>query len=102
MEDAFATVPRFMKIPLPMLIGDRVLDGLSRRLSHLTTHFFGVYDGHGGSQVSVSLSDFGSSNSLLPKYEQKLIDSFFFVSFRWQITAETGFMLYWLRSWKLL
>ncbi|XP_004253091.1 protein phosphatase 2C 53 isoform X1 [Solanum lycopersicum] len=52
MEDAFATVPRFMKIPLPMLIGDRVLDGLSRRLSHLTTHFFGVYDGHGGSQVA--------------------------------------------------
>ncbi|KAG5573647.1 hypothetical protein H5410_063413 [Solanum commersonii] len=52
MEDAFATVPRFMKIPLQMLIGDRVLDGLSRRLSHLTTHFFGVYDGHGGSQVA--------------------------------------------------
>ncbi|XP_055812182.1 protein phosphatase 2C 53-like isoform X2 [Solanum dulcamara] len=52
MEDAFATVPRLMKIPLQMLIGDRVLDGLSRRLSHLTTHFFGVYDGHGGSQVA--------------------------------------------------
>ncbi|KAH0734010.1 hypothetical protein KY285_009717 [Solanum tuberosum] len=52
MEDALATVPRFMKIPLQMLIGDRVLDGLSRRLSHLTTHFFGVYDGHGGSQVA--------------------------------------------------
>ncbi|CAN4095555.1 unnamed protein product [Withania somnifera] len=52
MEDAFATVPRFMKIPLQMLIGDRVHDGLPRRLSHLTTHFFGVYDGHGGSQVA--------------------------------------------------
>ncbi|KAH0708370.1 hypothetical protein KY284_009797 [Solanum tuberosum] len=52
MEDAFAIVPRFMKIPLQMLIGDRVLDGLSRLLSHLTTHFFGVYDGHGGSQVA--------------------------------------------------
>ncbi|XP_059287672.1 protein phosphatase 2C 53-like isoform X1 [Lycium ferocissimum] len=52
MEDAFATVPKFLKIPLQMLIGDRVFDGLSRRLSHLTTHFFGVYDGHGGSQVA--------------------------------------------------
>ncbi|XP_009601902.1 protein phosphatase 2C 53-like isoform X1 [Nicotiana tomentosiformis] len=52
MEDAFATVPRFLKIPLQMLIGDRVLDGQPRRLSHLTTHFFGVYDGHGGSQVA--------------------------------------------------
>ncbi|MCD7447858.1 hypothetical protein HAX54_035789 [Datura stramonium] len=52
MEDAFAIVPRFLKIPLQMLIGDRVLDGQSRRLSHLTTHFFGVYDGHGGSQVA--------------------------------------------------
>ncbi|XP_031102292.1 protein phosphatase 2C 50-like [Ipomoea triloba] len=52
MEDAFATVPRFFKIPIEMLIGDRVLDGSTRRLSHLTAHFFGVYDGHGGSQVA--------------------------------------------------
>ncbi|XP_019260223.1 PREDICTED: protein phosphatase 2C 16-like isoform X2 [Nicotiana attenuata] len=52
MEDAFATVPRFLKIPLQMLIGDRAFDGQPRRLSHLTTHFFGVYDGHGGSQVA--------------------------------------------------
>ncbi|KAK4372894.1 hypothetical protein RND71_008278 [Anisodus tanguticus] len=52
MEDALATVPRFLRIPLPMLVGDRVLDGMSRCLSHLTAHFFGVYDGHGGSQVA--------------------------------------------------
>ncbi|XP_019161909.1 PREDICTED: probable protein phosphatase 2C 50 [Ipomoea nil] len=53
MEDAFATVPRFLKIPIEMLIGDRVLDGITRRcLSHLTAHLFGVYDGHGGSQVA--------------------------------------------------
>ncbi|XP_022892717.1 probable protein phosphatase 2C 50 isoform X1 [Olea europaea var. sylvestris] len=52
MEDAVATVPRFLKIPLQMLIDDRVLDGETQRLSHLTTHFFGVYDGHGGSQVA--------------------------------------------------
>ncbi|XP_027180918.1 protein phosphatase 2C 53-like isoform X1 [Coffea eugenioides] len=52
MEDAFTTVPRFLKIPLQMLVGDRVLDGMTNCLSHLTTHFFGVYDGHGGSQVA--------------------------------------------------
>ncbi|KAM3270211.1 putative protein phosphatase 2C 6 isoform X1 [Capsicum chacoense] len=52
MEDALATVPRFLKIPLQMLVGNRVPDGMTRCLSHLTTHFFGVYDGHGGSQVA--------------------------------------------------
>lgn len=52
MEDAVATVPHFLKIPLTMLIGDRVLDGVNKVLSHLTAHFFGVYDGHGGSQVA--------------------------------------------------
>ncbi|XP_017253476.1 protein phosphatase 2C 50 isoform X1 [Daucus carota subsp. sativus] len=52
MEDALATVPRFMKIPTQMLIGDRALDGVTKCLSHLTAHFFGVYDGHGGSQVA--------------------------------------------------
>ncbi|XP_065849197.1 protein phosphatase 2C 50-like isoform X2 [Euphorbia lathyris] len=51
MEDAVATVPHFMKIPIQMLIGDRVLDGMSKFV-HQTTHFFGVYDGHGGSQVA--------------------------------------------------
>ncbi|KAA8546230.1 hypothetical protein F0562_003031 [Nyssa sinensis] len=52
MEDAFATVPRLLKIPIQMLLGDHVVDGMSRCLSHLTAHFFGVYDGHGGSQVA--------------------------------------------------
>lgn len=52
MEDAVATVPRFTKIPIRMLTGDHVTDGMSQSLSHLTTHFFGVYDGHGGSQVA--------------------------------------------------
>lgn len=52
MEDALATVPRFMKLPTQMLIGDRALDGMTKCLSHLTAHFFGVYDGHGGSQVA--------------------------------------------------
>ncbi|KAL6344833.1 hypothetical protein AAG906_002739 [Vitis piasezkii] len=52
MEDALATVPRFFQIPIQMLIGDRVIDGMSKCVSHLTAHFFGVYDGHGGSQVA--------------------------------------------------
>ncbi|KAL7121864.1 hypothetical protein ACP275_01G010700 [Erythranthe tilingii] len=52
MEDSVATVPRLLKIPLEMLIGNRVIDGVSACLSHLTGHFFGVYDGHGGSQVA--------------------------------------------------
>ncbi|XP_021294274.1 protein phosphatase 2C 16-like [Herrania umbratica] len=52
MEDAVAAVPRFIKIPIKMLIGDRVIDGISQSLTDLTGHFFGVYDGHGGSQVA--------------------------------------------------
>ncbi|EEF41036.1 protein phosphatase 2C 16 [Ricinus communis] len=52
MEDAVAAVPRFTKVPIKMLIGDRVVDGISENLTHLTSHFFGVYDGHGGVQVA--------------------------------------------------
>lgn len=52
MEDAVAAVPRFMKIPIKMLIGDRVIDGMNQSLTHVPSHFFAVYDGHGGSQVA--------------------------------------------------
>lgn len=52
MEDAFAIVPRFLKIPIQMLIGDRVIDGMSKAFNQQDAHFFGVYDGHGGSQVA--------------------------------------------------
>ncbi|XP_043807782.1 protein phosphatase 2C 53 isoform X2 [Manihot esculenta] len=52
MEDAFATVPNFLEIPIQMLIGDRVLEGMSKCITHQAAHFFGVYDGHGGSQVA--------------------------------------------------
>uniref|UniRef100_A0A7N0RD28 protein-serine/threonine phosphatase n=2 Tax=Kalanchoe fedtschenkoi TaxID=63787 RepID=A0A7N0RD28_KALFE len=52
MEDAYATIPRFLKVPLDMLIGGQTVDGLNDCLSHLTAHFFGVYDGHGGCQVA--------------------------------------------------
>jgi len=51
MEDAVAAFPRFAKVPIKMLIGDRVVDGISESLTHLTSHFFGVYDGHEGAQV---------------------------------------------------
>ncbi|KAJ8750459.1 hypothetical protein K2173_015598 [Erythroxylum novogranatense] len=52
MEDAVATIPRLLKIPIKLLIGDRVQDGMNKCLTHQTAHFFGVYDGHGGSQVA--------------------------------------------------
>ncbi|CAH9130166.1 unnamed protein product [Cuscuta epithymum] len=52
MEDATTAAPNFMRIPIKMFIGDHVMDGFSQTLSHLTSHFFGVYDGHGGSQVA--------------------------------------------------
>ncbi|CAI9267586.1 unnamed protein product [Lactuca saligna] len=52
MEDSVAVVPRFMEIPIKMFVGDHVIDGMSSNLTDLTSHFFGVYDGHGGSQVA--------------------------------------------------
>lgn len=52
MEDAVTAVPRFLKIPLQALIGDHILDGVNQKAGHATAHFFGVYDGHGGSQVA--------------------------------------------------
>ncbi|GJX69002.1 protein phosphatase 2C [Tanacetum coccineum] len=51
MEDAVAVVPRFMEVPIKMFVGDHVVDGVNSSLTSLTTHFFGVYDGHGGSQA---------------------------------------------------
>ncbi|XP_057975912.1 protein phosphatase 2C 50 [Malania oleifera] len=52
MEDAVAAVPWSVKIPIKMLISHHGTDRISQRLSHLPSHFFGVYDGHGGSQVA--------------------------------------------------
>ncbi|GER28388.1 protein phosphatase 2c [Striga asiatica] len=52
MEDSVMAVPNFMKIPIKMFIGDNAVDGISQTLSHLTSHFYGVYDGHGGFQVA--------------------------------------------------
>lgn len=51
MEDAIAAVPCFTKIPIKMLVGNGLVNGMGQSLTHLNSHFFGVYDGHGGSQV---------------------------------------------------
>ncbi|XP_047322868.1 probable protein phosphatase 2C 6 [Impatiens glandulifera] len=51
MEDAFATLPCFLKIPIEMLTCDSNIVA-NNCLSHLTGHLFGVYDGHGGFQVA--------------------------------------------------
>lgn len=53
MEDALMVAPRFMKIPVKLFIGDHGNDGISQTLNQLTSHFFAVYDGHGGSQVHI-------------------------------------------------
>ncbi|KAG2243168.1 hypothetical protein Bca52824_094980, partial [Brassica carinata] len=45
MEDAVSTIPRFLQSPT-----NSMLDG--RFNPQTTAHFFGVYDGHGGSQVA--------------------------------------------------
>ncbi|KAL1557292.1 Protein phosphatase 2C 16 [Salvia divinorum] len=51
MEDAVSIVPNFVEIPLQMLV-DRPPDGLTSRVTYLTGHFFGVFDGHGGAKVA--------------------------------------------------
>ncbi|KAJ6812845.1 putative protein phosphatase 2C 53 [Iris pallida] len=52
MEDAVVAVPRFFELPMRMVAGDCVLDGLDPSSIRLPAHFFGVYDGHGGAQVA--------------------------------------------------
>ena len=59
MEYASAAVPRFAEVPVRMLAGARELDahgigaGAGAALK-LPLHLFGVYDGHGGSEVGRS------------------------------------------------
>lgn len=52
MEDALTIIPWFYEIPPQLVIGDKLVDGMIPNLSCLPAHFFGVYDGHGGSQVA--------------------------------------------------
>ncbi|KAK4785794.1 hypothetical protein SAY86_002483 [Trapa natans] len=52
MEDSVSSIPRFLRIPIKMLMGDHAIDGIKPSLTHVISHFFGVYDGHGGPQVA--------------------------------------------------
>lgn len=56
MEDAVAVVPRLLQIPIQLLMDDyQILNGMNNNPTHLTAHFYGVYDGHGGSQVCLQV-----------------------------------------------
>nr|XP_043624028.1 protein phosphatase 2C 16-like [Erigeron canadensis] len=52
MEDTVINVPNFMKLPVKMLAADHIINLVNPNLNDLTSHFFGVYDGHGGCQVA--------------------------------------------------
>ncbi|OQU87413.1 hypothetical protein SORBI_3003G275501, partial [Sorghum bicolor] len=55
MEDACAAVPPFADVPVRMLASARKLDALGRAGvddASAAMHLFGVYDGHGGSEVA--------------------------------------------------
>ncbi|KAL0315797.1 UNVERIFIED_CONTAM: protein phosphatase 2C 7 [Sesamum radiatum] len=49
MEDAVVALPQFVKIPSQMLSDSPLFSSIHQ---DLTAHLFGVYDGHGGSQVA--------------------------------------------------
>lgn len=52
MEDAVVVVPWLLRIPSLMLASGQNLALRDQCSKDLTAHFFGVYDGHGGSQVA--------------------------------------------------
>ncbi|XP_015889321.3 protein phosphatase 2C 77 isoform X1 [Ziziphus jujuba] len=54
MEDAVSDVPRLLQVPLHMLMEDcQNLNGISHHnRTQLSSHFYGVFDGHGGCQVA--------------------------------------------------
>lgn len=52
MEDTVMAVPRFFELPLRLVTGNRIIDGLDPNSIRMPAHFFGVYDGHGGAQVA--------------------------------------------------
>ncbi|XP_057537165.1 protein phosphatase 2C 50 [Amaranthus tricolor] len=51
MEDALAAVPCFRRLPAKLLMGEKLLNGITENLTQVV-HFYGVYDGHGGCQVA--------------------------------------------------
>ncbi|KAF3328374.1 hypothetical protein FCM35_KLT06980 [Carex littledalei] len=53
MEDAYVTVPRFFDIPIWMLTQESQIEGIDDMNNFkVSAHFFGVYDGHGGTQIA--------------------------------------------------
>ncbi|KAF5726076.1 protein phosphatase 2C 77-like [Tripterygium wilfordii] len=50
MEGAVAAIPQFSQIPAEMLMDDRVFNVMKWDSSNLASHFFLLYDGHGGCQ----------------------------------------------------
>lgn len=56
MEDAITALPHFLKIPIKMLVED--YEEMGPSLTHIPCHFFGVYGGHGGSQVRFLCNSF--------------------------------------------
>ncbi|XP_057864344.1 probable protein phosphatase 2C 8 isoform X2 [Cryptomeria japonica] len=52
MEDAVAAVPSFFSLPKPTVLLQNSLTGFAAP-APTPLHFFGVYDGHGGSQASI-------------------------------------------------
>lgn len=51
MEDAVTVKPQLFQVPSLMLMDDQV----NENSTHSPAHFFGVYDGHGGSEVSLKI-----------------------------------------------
>uniref|UniRef100_A0A0D6QYI4 protein-serine/threonine phosphatase n=1 Tax=Araucaria cunninghamii TaxID=56994 RepID=A0A0D6QYI4_ARACU len=87
MEDAMAVVPEFLSAPCGTVGG--CLAGGSKRSNEISAlHFFGVYDGHGGPQVTMKsanvTADGGREKSWQGKWEKILGDCFL------KLDAEVG------------
>lgn len=98
MEDAVATVPHFLKIPIEMLIGDRIIDGMSKHYMLQTAHFFGVYDGHGGSQVPFYIFSFTRFVTVAVYYYFFLTQDAFNILSRLLTIVGIAYMLLYLRK----
>ncbi|KAF8102627.1 hypothetical protein N665_0198s0321 [Sinapis alba] len=100
MEDSVSTIPRFLQVSL--LDCGRVANGLN---PHYSAHFFGVYDGHGGSQVAeycrermhLALTEeilkekpeFCDGDTWQEKWKRALFNSFMRVDFELGFVPET-------------
>lgn len=98
MEDAVSIVPNLVEIPLQMLV-DRPPDGLTSRVTHLTGHFFGVFDGHGGAKVCIS-SFFQYPHIINATHQRRNTLDYKDFVFRLRIIVEIVFILLWLKRLK--